>query len=551
MWRLIASVLLLGILSACGEKILPPSPASQARALSPGTLEQRLSGEAYFQAWRDAHRETLPDEVKNAPFFASQMVYDDYPAPALEKHRKAVWVWARKMFPDDPLLLQHAHRAGLEEQLAPKKEERPGILALIFAGLTSLPEQNRIFHLTDQQLVTSPGKLESWITALEVGNPRERLKRADGIVEKFPASSTAWVARAGALWNLNQEDAIKAVKKAEDLDPANVQIAELWIAHSEKNVEPSYIRRLQMILKAEPWRGDISANLSEVFFKQKKYAEALDQAEKSVQAFPNFWWGDISRGRALQELGRHEEAVRVFDQVMENFPDFYWPPELRGHSRIALGNMEGAVDDFLRSARIRENNGGSRPHMRHAAGIAFLVLGKTEEAASQFRRLEGLWSEHGLCMTLVCERQWPQAAKAARKMREENSSWADGWLLDYVTHVKDAQPVDVRMGAKLLSGDPWPTKLLEYLAGRSSLADAEQAAQSGEPAKVKERLGKLLLLRGYEALKNKNPSAAGNYFTQAQALLPLLSYESIMAKQELAELNLPVLEVKKTSSTHP
>jgi tetratricopeptide (TPR) repeat protein len=51
--------------------------------------------------------------------------------------------------------------------------------------------------------------------------------------------------------------------------------------------------------------------------------QAADAAERTLQRYPRFWYARLNRGQALEQLGRHQEALRDFIEVehstRENF----------------------------------------------------------------------------------------------------------------------------------------------------------------------------------------------------------------------------------------
>ena len=88
----------------------------------------------------------------------------------------------------------------------------------------------------------------------------------------------------------------------------------------------------------------------------------------------------FSKGVALGNLGRHEEAVEVFDKAVKLKPDYNDAWFNKGAALENLGRHQEAVDAFDRSIEIKDDYADTW----FSKGVALGNLGRHEEAVKVF-----------------------------------------------------------------------------------------------------------------------------------------------------------------------
>jgi serine/threonine protein kinase/tetratricopeptide (TPR) repeat protein len=100
---------------------------------------------------------------------------------------------------------------------------------------------------------------------------------------------------------------------------------------------------------------------------------ALDAANKALELQPDFTGALYHRGRALLQLGRHEEALADFDRALELNPDFSAGRMGRAQYFLAIGDYVGALaalDDAGKDSALNQ----------YYAALAYAAGGETNLA---------------------------------------------------------------------------------------------------------------------------------------------------------------------------
>jgi arylsulfatase A-like enzyme/predicted Zn-dependent protease len=106
------------------------------------------------------------------------------------------------------------------------------------------------------------------------------------------------------------------------------------------------IREIQSIIAEDPSISDAHFALGNIFFKTRRFKEALEAFQKSLDLKPDDSFAVINIANSLQALGRAEEAERfVLDHIERGFndPQLYF---LLGNVRLHLGDPDGAIRYF-------------------------------------------------------------------------------------------------------------------------------------------------------------------------------------------------------------
>lgn len=135
-------------------------------------------------------------------------------------------------------------------------------------------------------------------------------------------------------------------------------------------------------LRLAPGRPSVLTNLSIVYTRQGRLAEALAQAEAATARDPGDPLHGLQAGAVLLALGRNAEALAVLDAARGKGETI---AELHYHRATALrrlGRHDGAREGFTRAIALRPNYGEA-----HAGqGFALLDLDRADEALAAFTR---------------------------------------------------------------------------------------------------------------------------------------------------------------------
>ena len=82
------------------------------------------------------------------------------------------------------------------------------------------------------------------------------------------------------------------------------------------------------------------SNVALVWYKLKRYKQALVSAEKCIELDPNFAKGYLRKGKALIEMHRVEEALASFKQLQKKDPQFAGIGGLVKETEQRLNNAE-------------------------------------------------------------------------------------------------------------------------------------------------------------------------------------------------------------------
>lgn len=122
------------------------------------------------------------------------------------------------------------------------------------------------------------------------------------------------------------------------------------------------------------------------FYDEGKYNDALEYAERMIMQFPTNILGWYAKGRALEGLGRHDDARKCFDKVISLEPDSQEAREIV-HER--LGVLDGSLDPSSIVEKCDEalSKYPSEPRLMHARAQALHILGDDENAKSSLSAL--------------------------------------------------------------------------------------------------------------------------------------------------------------------
>jgi tetratricopeptide (TPR) repeat protein len=178
---------------------------------------------------------------------------------------------------------------------------------------------------------------------------------------------------------------------------------------------------LRKALAIEPRYARARASLAAVLCARHKFAEALKIAEELVQERPDDIDALATRGDALAELGRYDEAATIYDRLAKLAPI----PEVQ--ARLAgLAELQGREDEaeslLRKAAAAAEKAGGPKAAgwYRWRLGELAFAAGRLEEAASLYQSVpEGIDAVHdataGLARVRAAQGKTDEAIALYRK----------------------------------------------------------------------------------------------------------------------------------------
>lgn len=114
--------------------------------------------------------------------------------------------------------------------------------------------------------------------------------------------------------------------------------------------------------------------------RQGQFDEALEHADRAVQAAPEDPRAYGLRGAVHSARSDHEKAIADFDHVLELDPKAAEMYDRRGSEHFKLGHIRDSIRDFERFIELRPD--AERGHWRR--GISYYYAGRYEEGRRQF-----------------------------------------------------------------------------------------------------------------------------------------------------------------------
>jgi tetratricopeptide (TPR) repeat protein len=125
----------------------------------------------------------------------------------------------------------------------------------------------------------------------------------------------------GASSGLPPEDILGMLEVARQ-DPALSEVATSEIIHlmeASGQIEEA-VAELEKLSASHPHRLDIDHRLASNLLKLKRFAEAESRFRRSLQRDPSVLPAYVGLGRALEGLGRTEDALQVYQALVSRLP---------------------------------------------------------------------------------------------------------------------------------------------------------------------------------------------------------------------------------------
>ena len=123
-------------------------------------------------------------------------------------------------------------------------------------------------------------------------------------------------------------------------------------------------------------------NLGNALFKQRKFAEAAEHYEQTIQLKPKDAQAQCDLGIALAAEGRTTEAMEHYQQALQINPDYADAHVNIGTILANQGNLDEAIKHFERAVQIKPDH--ARAH--YNLGSALLSQGNWTEAVDHYQR---------------------------------------------------------------------------------------------------------------------------------------------------------------------
>jgi len=154
--------------------------------------------------------------------------------------------------------------------------------------------------------------------------PRDAMPKAKDMalkalsLDNTLAEAHASLAHVTLIYDRDGGKAEKEFQRAIELNPAYAT-AHQWYALYLNAVgrTPDALDQLSQSKRLDPVSPAIHTAIAEAYYFDRHYDEAIQEAQKSLDIDPNFALGYLNVGRALEQLGRYDEAIAAFEKSQE------------------------------------------------------------------------------------------------------------------------------------------------------------------------------------------------------------------------------------------
>lgn len=313
-----------------------------------------------------------------------------------------IWVWQITRPPYDLLRARQSMLAIQQQLLEPDPvfgaanralnapDLYPGLTeaVLVKALASSLGGESRLaLELLDAELRRQPGQWPFRALRAEIDVARDTTYRADFMAwahdDQNLSLADAWYLRSFTL-----------------RDPAAV----LASAKRAVDIDPGHRLALESVARFSALTADSRGAL-----------QAADRLMELGDERHDFWRG--FKCIQLNRLGRHAEALAEIDRAIADSPGFGFHYSVRAQINRWLGNYEEAVRDYSRAIESETRSGHSSAWYYYHRGTPQWILGRHDEAASDFSRAYGLLAystyANARLVLVLYEQGKSEAARAA------------------------------------------------------------------------------------------------------------------------------------------
>lgn len=182
----------------------------------------------------------------------------------------------------------------------------------------------------------------------------------------------------------SSDDAKPQMSKSENKTSLSDLIAVSKINNEQISRPPSTIDEpiVKPPIKIDPKSAEVYKTEGLAFISAKKYDEAINCLDKSIQINHNDYVVQNSKGFALNQLGKYEEAILCFDKAIKIYSNYALAYNNKAISLSALSKYELAIECFDKVLELDpEDHKGL-----YNKGVALFKLQKYDEAIKFFRK---------------------------------------------------------------------------------------------------------------------------------------------------------------------
>ncbi len=317
----------------------------------------------------------------------------------------------------------------------------------------------------------------------------------------------------GALYDQMKQpkDAIAAYKRAEDMEPGDLQTVDALAQALLNNDQlDDALKQYKDLAEANPDDAEPLIHIAEIERRQGKYEDALTVVRKARKIDPNSLEAGFNEGLLLDILGRLDEAIQVYQDMVDS-------PQI-SHANGAYTeeekNNRSIFLERLGTVCLEEN----KLDLAIAAYQKMIDLGGSIAVRGYQGEIDAYRGAH----------EFDKSLDVAKKAVAADPKDSDLKLMLAGEIADQGHPDDgLAMAKSLLDGaTPDEQRGIWFAIGQMDVRlhrwkDAEDAFDKGEPlATKKEDRTYLFFLRGELAERQKHYDQAEQYFNQALALDP-------------------------------
>ncbi len=271
-------------------------------------------------------------------------------------------------------------------------DDRATSHALLGAALVSLRKYDEALASLDEALKREPQNAVALRYHAEVFVARKDLPRAAADLQASlnADKNTVTMLRLAEVYAQagKSDEAVRLARQVLEIEPSNNAARNLIAAATvESSDAREAIAQLEAMLKAEPNRADVRAQLAEKYLPAQP-DKALEQYAAAAKLEPDNLNHQIGVGSALVKLRRFQEAAELLRRVLGQNPK----PELAyfAHTNLATALFE--LDDYPNAAREYLWILNHQTDQKKAAvtlfllGICFDKLGDFEQALKAYEQ---------------------------------------------------------------------------------------------------------------------------------------------------------------------
>jgi tetratricopeptide (TPR) repeat protein len=350
----------------------------------------------------------------------------------------------------------------------------------------------------------------------------------------------------GALYEqLKQpKDAISAYKRAEDMEPGDLETMDALAQALETNDQlDEALKEYKELAEADPENASAQVHIAEIERRQGKYEQALADVHKARKMDPNSLEAGFNEGLLEDILARLDEAVQTYQEMVD----------LASHANGAYTDEE-------------KNN---RSIFLERLGTVLLEENKVDEAIAAYQKMIDMGGSsavrgyQGQVDAYREAKEYDKAIEVSRKAVANNPKDRDLKLMLAGELADQGKPDEAfAMAKSLLDGANSDEQRGIWLAmGQMNVRlrrwkDAEDAFDKAEPLTTKkEDRTYLFFLKGELAERQKHVDQAEEYFKQALDLDPAnamtLNYMGYMWADKGVRLPEALKLIKKAVEQEP